>query len=213
MMCLRESVMWHMWHVNVHVGCKAADKFFHSRCWKEGLQGCHLQPAVTLQVFATNFKMCFLYLSVKLSNDLCHEPEKQVSLCGAPHVATGYSLKCAWNCLNLVEAIPDRLTVALILSLEFRLKMTQNMRSAHGLCTERVYCFRQVENMWKTCGKHVENMWKTCGKHVETVQMALQSERLETPWTALESLNRLHYWNEVPCGDNQDCPRFNEFLQ
>jgi hypothetical protein len=28
---------------------------------------------------------------------------------------------------------------------------------------------------------------------VETVQMALQSERLETPWTALESLNRLHY--------------------
>ena len=50
-----------------------------------------------------------------------------------------------------------------------------------------------VLGRWKTCGKHVENMWKTCGKHVETVQMALQSERLETPWTALESLNRLHY--------------------
>jgi hypothetical protein len=59
----------------------------------------------------------------------------------------------------------------------------------------------------------VLDRWKTCGKHVETVQMALQSERLETPWTALESLNRLHYWNEVPWGDNQDCPRFNEFLQ
>ena len=39
----------------------------------------------------------------------------------------------------------------------------------------------------------VLDRWKTCGKHVETVQMALQSERLETPWTALESLNRLHY--------------------
>ena len=37
------------------------------------------------------------------------------------------------------------------------------------LCTARVYCFRQVEKM---------------RKHVETMQMALQSEGLGTPWTA-----------------------------